>query len=368
MRPPVRACLLTAALLCAPLSALQAQVSLGVNLPGLSIGISVPVYPQLQRVPGYPVYYAPGLRSNYFFYDGLYWIYQGDDWYRSEWYDGPWERIDPQDVPLYVLRVPVRYYRNPPSYFMGWVPSAAPRWGEHWGSAWEQRRSGWDHWNRAAAPPPAPLPNYQRPYTGNRYPGPAEQRELRDSNVGRQSRSPQARPPEPRPSEQPGGPGRPPPRAEAPPPAAARPGQPAEAQPQRPPREGRPPDQGAQGTRPAPADARPQAPRGERPARPDAPPRAERPAQPDAPQRAERPAQPPAPPRADRPAQPPAPPRAERPARADAPPRTDAPARAERPQRPPEPQPAPQQGNGGDHPNRQPQGQAQDPGDDRRQR
>ena len=36
----------------------------------VSIGINVPSYPELVRVPGYPVYYAPGLNSNFFFYDG----------------------------------------------------------------------------------------------------------------------------------------------------------------------------------------------------------------------------------------------------------------------------------------------------------
>jgi len=38
----------------------------------VSIGINVPSYPELVRVPGYPVYYAPGLNSNFFFYDGSY--------------------------------------------------------------------------------------------------------------------------------------------------------------------------------------------------------------------------------------------------------------------------------------------------------
>lgn len=33
-----------------------AQVSIGVGLPGVSIGINLPVYPQLVRVPGYRVY------------------------------------------------------------------------------------------------------------------------------------------------------------------------------------------------------------------------------------------------------------------------------------------------------------------------
>ena len=49
-----------------------AQVSIGIGVPGVSIGINVPVYPRLVRVPDYPVYYAPGLQANFFFYDGLY--------------------------------------------------------------------------------------------------------------------------------------------------------------------------------------------------------------------------------------------------------------------------------------------------------
>ena len=43
-------------------------------------------------------------------------------------------------LPLYVLRVPVRYYRSPPAYFRGWRAEAPPRWGDHWGNDWQQRR------------------------------------------------------------------------------------------------------------------------------------------------------------------------------------------------------------------------------------
>ena len=106
-------------------------------------------------------------RANYFFYDGLYWVYQGDDWYASGWYNGPWRRVLPEYVPLYVLRVPVRYYRQPPRYFRVLARDAPPRWGEHWGRDWERRRPGWDRWDRDAAPAPAPLPTYQRRYPQN---------------------------------------------------------------------------------------------------------------------------------------------------------------------------------------------------------
>ncbi len=141
----------------------------------VSIGIHVPVYPQLQRIPGYPVYYAPRLNTNYFFYDGLYWVFDGYDWYVSAWYNGPWELVDRFEVPVYLLRVPVRYYRYAPVYFGSWRADAPPRWGEHWGEVWVERRRGWDQWNPRSAPAPAPLPTYQRNYSGSRYPQVTEQ-------------------------------------------------------------------------------------------------------------------------------------------------------------------------------------------------
>jgi hypothetical protein len=168
-------------LLCSITSA-AAQVSVGIGFPGVSIGINLPVYPQLVVVPGYPVYYAPQVNSNYFFYDGMYWVYQQDNWYASSWYNGPWGLVAPEAVPLFVLRVPVRYYRQPPTYFHGWRSDAPPRWGEYWGDAWMQRRSGWDTWNRSSVPAPAPLPVYQRQYSGDRYPGAEQQQVLQSRN------------------------------------------------------------------------------------------------------------------------------------------------------------------------------------------
>jgi len=172
----------------------SAQVSVGIGLPGVSIGINMPVYPQLVQVPGYPVYYAPGLNSNYFFYDGMYWVYRGDNWYASSWYNGPWGMVGPQYVPLYVLRIPVRYYRAPPPYFRGWQAGSPPHWGEHWGNDWQQQRGGWDKWNRNSVPAPAPLPAYQRQYSGDRYPQQLEQQQqLRSQNYRYQPSDPVVR-------------------------------------------------------------------------------------------------------------------------------------------------------------------------------
>ncbi len=162
-------------LLLAPVAPARAQVSVG-----LSIGIHVPVYPELVLVPGTPVYYAPRADLNYFFYDGLYWVLAQDGWYASSWYDGPWYEVSPVEVPVYLLRVPVRYYQQPPPYFRGWRPDHPPRWGHHYGRDWERRRAGWERWDRRAVPRAAPLPTYQRQYSGERYPRTREhQGELR---------------------------------------------------------------------------------------------------------------------------------------------------------------------------------------------
>jgi hypothetical protein len=181
-RPKIPAALVVVCMLCGTANVAEAQVSIGIGLPSVTIGINVPFYPNLIPVPGYPVYYDPRLDSNLFFYDGLYWVYVQDNWYASTWYDGPWDLISAETVPAFLLRIPVRYYRHPPPYFLGWDREAPPRWGEHWGSDWDARRQGWDHWDRAYIPKRAPLPTYQREYSHDRYPRVDQQQTLQDRN------------------------------------------------------------------------------------------------------------------------------------------------------------------------------------------
>ncbi len=187
----MRQLLLALPLLLGQVPAAQAQVSvgIGISVPGVSIGINMPAYPQLVRVPGYPVYYAPSVSWNYFFYDGLYWVFVDDNWYASDWYNGPWALVAPVYVPVFVLRVPVHYYIRPPVYFGDWRADAPPRWGEHWGRDWQHQRRGWDRWDRHRVPAAAPLPVYQRHYAGERYPqAPEQQRALRAANYRYQPR------------------------------------------------------------------------------------------------------------------------------------------------------------------------------------
>jgi hypothetical protein len=128
------------------------------------------------------VYYAPQLATNYFFYDGAYWVYSSNGWYSSNWYNGPWDAVDPYQVPEFVLRIPLRYYRQPPPAFRGWSMALAPRWSNVWGSDWTRRRQGWDHWDRQHVPQAAPLPRYQRDYGHERYPGSGVREQLHQQN------------------------------------------------------------------------------------------------------------------------------------------------------------------------------------------
>jgi hypothetical protein len=143
----------------------------------VSIEINLPAFPELVIVPGYPVYYAPSVRANYFFDDGLYWVFNVEDgyWYSSSWYNGPWVYVEPAYVPQSILVVPYRYYRVRPEYWRGWQDDLPPRWGHQWGGGWESSRRGWDHWDRSRTHVAAPLPLYQKRYDRDHYPAPSQQ-------------------------------------------------------------------------------------------------------------------------------------------------------------------------------------------------
>lgn len=139
------------------------------------IDVDLPEYPEMVPVPDSPVYYAPNVDSNYFFYDGMYWDYYNDGWYSSTWYNGPWGYVDPIYVPTYVLWVPIRYYRRPPHYFHGWRHDRPPRWGERWGRDWQTRHNHIYGGRNRGQHARAPLPDYQRSYNRGNYPRATQQ-------------------------------------------------------------------------------------------------------------------------------------------------------------------------------------------------
>lgn len=172
----------------------SANISIGFGIPNLYIGINLNTMPALVPIPNYPVYYAPRLRENFFFYDGFYWVYQDSNWYTSTWYDGPWTLVSPYDVPVFILRIPIRYFNSPPMPFRRWHRDSPPHWGAIWGPYWETRRKGWDHWDRRRVPQRAPIPLYQNQYRGNRYPSqPSQKHELEQRHYRYQPQNPTLR-------------------------------------------------------------------------------------------------------------------------------------------------------------------------------
>ena len=169
----------------------------------VTLGVHLSRYPDLVVIPGYPVLYDPRLNANYFFYEGTFWVFEEDDWYRSDWYNGPWMRVGRDEVPVFLLRIPVRYYNRAPLYFHPWALEMAPRWSLRWGKSWERRHRGWDRWDQRRAPPPAPPPLYQQQFPRERYPtSPEVQQRLRERNYRYRPRepltAPAPAPPQPR--------------------------------------------------------------------------------------------------------------------------------------------------------------------------
>src|SRR6185295_14875083 len=89
------------------------DVHIGINVgvpPPPPVVVAAP--PQLVIVPHSPVYYAPSVPYNYFYYDGRYYTNHEGAWFYATGSGGPWVYV--QHVPPPVLAVPVAYYKVPP--------------------------------------------------------------------------------------------------------------------------------------------------------------------------------------------------------------------------------------------------------------
>jgi hypothetical protein len=137
---------IAAAFACAALLiALAGPAAAGVNINvGIGIPIPVPVVvapapPPVVVVPGTPLYYAPGMNVDVFFYGGWWWTpYQGY-WFRGPAYNGPW---------AYVQAPPRVFFSLPPDYRQRVIYQRPIPYGyfqQHW-REWDRDRRGpsWD--------------------------------------------------------------------------------------------------------------------------------------------------------------------------------------------------------------------------------
>lgn len=105
-------------------TALDVKINIGLGVPPLVL--TAP--PQLVMVPGTPVYYAPDVSANLFFYKGRYYTVANGVWSRVSAYSGPWVVIQLGQVTAPVVAVPVEYYKIPPGQLKKHGP---PPWAGH---------------------------------------------------------------------------------------------------------------------------------------------------------------------------------------------------------------------------------------------
>ncbi len=113
-----------------------AQVSVGVQTPGVQLGIQIgPTPPPLVIVPQPvvvtpgppppPVYYAPSVAYNYFVYQNVHYVYNEGRWFRGRHHNGPWTAIAIAQVPRPILAVPIEHYHARPAH---WKQHGPPPW------------------------------------------------------------------------------------------------------------------------------------------------------------------------------------------------------------------------------------------------
>ena len=114
----------------APVAARAADVHVGINIgvPPPPPPVVIEAAPPLVVVPGSPVYYAPQLPYNYFYYGGQYWRFHEGAWFAAASFAGPWGFVSVHHVPPPLLAVPVRYYKVHPEH---WKKHGPPPWAGH---------------------------------------------------------------------------------------------------------------------------------------------------------------------------------------------------------------------------------------------
>jgi len=94
-------------LLLAVPAAAGVNVNIGIGVPIAAPVVVVPAAPSMVVVPGTPVYYAPGLNVDVFFYGGFWWTPHNGYWFRANTYDGPWAVV--HQPPPTIVRMPHNY-------------------------------------------------------------------------------------------------------------------------------------------------------------------------------------------------------------------------------------------------------------------
>jgi hypothetical protein len=122
-----------------PVHANGVNIGINIGVPVPPPAIVVPAPPHFVVVPSTPVYYAPALGVDLFYYGGRYYRHHDGAWFMAPGYRGPWRYLAFEHVPRPVLGVPAPYYHVPPGHLRRF--HHRPFESEHgWG-----RRHHWKH-------------------------------------------------------------------------------------------------------------------------------------------------------------------------------------------------------------------------------
>jgi hypothetical protein len=117
----------------------------------IQLGFYLQGFPTLVPIEATPVYVAPQVPANYFYLNDTFWVFADGVWLASGFYNGPWQVVDADNVPMELLQIPIQYYQQPPSYFSEWSVYEPPYWPQIFGELWFSRHSDWRHgrndWN-----------------------------------------------------------------------------------------------------------------------------------------------------------------------------------------------------------------------------
>ena len=128
MRPTSIVIALAAGLLAAPARGADVHIGINIGVPPPPPPVVVEAPPPLVVVPRTPVYYAPSLPYNYFYYGGLYYTLHDDHWFYAASFNGPWTFVTVERLPRPILVVPVHYYKVKPEK---WKKHGPPPWAGH---------------------------------------------------------------------------------------------------------------------------------------------------------------------------------------------------------------------------------------------
>lgn len=78
-------------------SAAQAGISFSINVGGPPIVVAQP--PDFLYPPELGFGVAVGVPYDMFYFSGIYYIFRGGGWYRTDYYGGPWIKVRPRELP-----------------------------------------------------------------------------------------------------------------------------------------------------------------------------------------------------------------------------------------------------------------------------